>query len=168
MPKDQSISFNTLLKPFLKQSLFWQVAIAGLILDQGSKQIIVQTFQQPGQSWHLWPGVLHLTYVLNTGAAFSSFRGGAGWLKWLSLGVSVMIIFFVSKSPKLSRLEQFAYGCILAGALGNGIDRFYLGYVIDFLDFYLIKFPVFNVADTLINVGIIGLLISNFPRHRQV
>ncbi len=168
MARDRSSLLDVLVKFFLKQSLFWSVAIAGLIFDQGSKQIIVQTFQQPGQSWQVLPGVFHLTYVLNTGAAFSSFRGGAGWLKWLSLGVSVMIIFFVSKSPKLSRLEQFAYGCILAGALGNGIDRFYLGHVIDFLDFYLIKFPVFNVADTLINVGIIGLLISNFPRHRQV
>ena len=166
MASDRSFSVERLITIFRKDSLFWIVAIAGLILDQGSKQMIVQRFSQPGHSWQIWPGVFHLTYVLNTGAAFSSFRGGANWLKWLSLGVSVMIIFFVSRSSKLSRLEQFAYGCILAGAMGNGIDRFFLGHVIDFLDFYLIKFPVFNLADTFINIGIIGLLISNFYRPR--
>ncbi|BFM39345.1 signal peptidase II [Synechocystis sp. LKSZ1] len=144
--------------------LFWFVAITGLILDQKSKDWVVLTFQEPGQTWPLIPQVFHFTYVLNTGAAFSAFRGGAGWLKWLSLGVSFALMIFAWKTPKLSRLEQIAYGCLLAGALGNGLDRFFLGHVVDFLDFRLINFPVFNLADVLINLGMIGLLLAHFPR----
>jgi signal peptidase II len=151
-----------------KKSLFWLVAIAGLFLDQITKHWIVGHLQQPGTTLPLIPTIFHLTYVLNSGAAFSAFRGGSGWLKWLSLGVSIGLIIFVSRVPKISRLEQFAYGCILAGALGNGIDRFLWGQVVDFLDFRWIRFPIFNVADILINMGIIGLLISNLPRRYKV
>jgi signal peptidase II len=103
--------------------------------------------------------------VINTGAAFSAFRGGVGWLKWLSLLVSLGLMAFAYFGPHLNRWEQLAYGFILAGAFGNGIDRFLFGYVVDFLDFRLINFPVFNLADVFINIGIICLLISNFPHN---
>ena len=65
---------------------------------------------------------------------------------------------------KMRLTEQLGYGFILSGALGNGLDRFLFGYVVDFLDFRLINFPVFNLADVFINVGIIFLLISSFPQ----
>lgn len=67
----------------------------------------------------------------------------------------------------MNKIEQWGYGFILAGALGNGIDRFLFGYVVDFLDFRLIKFPVFNVADVSINLGIIFLLLSSFQRTEK-
>lgn len=143
-------------------SLLWPVAIAGVILDQGSKLWIMANLQEVGTSWPLWWGVFHLTYVLNTGAAFSLFRGGVDWLKWLSLLVSVGLIVMALKTPRLTRLEQLGYGAILAGAMGNGIDRFRLGHVVDFLDFRLINFPVFNWADVCINVGIVALIMANF------
>jgi signal peptidase II len=145
-----------------KNSIFWIVAIAGIVLDQLSKYWVASTFHPPINTLPIIPKVFHLTYVINTGAAFSVFRGGAGWLKWLSLGVSVGLILFVSRSPKIPKLEQYAYGFILAGALGNGIDRFLWGHVVDFLDFRLINFPIFNVADVLINLGIFCLLLANF------
>lgn len=66
--------------------------------------------------------------------------------------------------PGMRSLEQLGYGFILGGALGNGIDRFLAGSVVDFLDFRLIHFPVFNLADVSINVGIICLLIASFPK----
>ncbi|CCH64718.1 Lipoprotein signal peptidase [Richelia intracellularis HM01] len=66
--------------------------------------------------------------------------------------------------PRLSFWEKLGYGCILGGAMGNGIDRFISGYVIDFLDFRLINFPIFNLADVFINIGIISLLISAFSQ----
>ncbi|MBE9196353.1 MULTISPECIES: signal peptidase II [Synechocystis] len=144
-----------------KNPLFWQVAIAGIILDQISKLWVSQAMDPVGTTWPLWSGVFHFTYVLNTGAAFSAFRGGAGWLKWLSLGVSVGLIIFAGKVP-LRKLEQLGYGCILAGAVGNGIDRFLFGHVIDFLDFRLINFPIFNLADVSINIGIAALLWASF------
>lgn len=146
---------------FTKNPLFWQVAIAGLIVDQGSKIWVAQTFETVGTSWPIWPSVFHFTYVLNTGAAFSAFRGGAGWLKWLSLAVSLGLMIFAGRTP-LCRLEQLGYGCILAGAFGNGIDRFLLGHVVDFFDFRLINFPIFNMADVFINIGIACLLLASF------
>jgi len=62
----------------------------------------------------------------------------------------------------MKTFEQLGYSFILGGALGNGIDRFVSGSVVDFLDFRLIQFPVFNLADVFINVGIICLLIASF------
>jgi signal peptidase II len=144
-----------------KNPFFWVVAIAGLILDQVTKYAISQTFNQVGETVPLWAGIFHLTYVKNTGAAFSFFTGGVSWLRWLSLAVSLGLIV-LARLTRLGKLEQLGYGCVLAGAFGNGIDRFLFGYVIDFFDFRLINFPVFNIADVCINLGIIFLLAANF------
>jgi len=122
---------------FKKNRWFWIVAVIGLILDQVTKYITVQSFEQIGDTFPIIPGVFHFTFVINTGAAFSAFRGGVGWLKWLSLLVSL-------------GLMAFAY------------------FVVDFLDFRLINFPVFNLADVFINIGIICLLISTFPHKSRV
>jgi signal peptidase II len=146
-----------------KNRTFWIVALLGLILDQVTKFVIKQTFEL-GQSLPLWNGVFHLTYVTNKGAAFSLFAGQGGWLRWLSLLVSLGLIALVLFSPTLNKLEQMGYGFILAGALGNGIDRFFAGAVVDFLDFRLIQFPVFNVADICINIGIFFLLLVAFVK----
>ena len=145
-----------------KRRIFWTVALVGLILDQVTKYIVVQKFANINDSFPLWENVFHFTYVINTGAAFSFFRGGVGWLRWLSLIVSLGLMAFAWYVPKMNKLEQLGYGFILAGALGNGIDRFLFGYVVDFLDFRLIKFPVFNLADVSINLGILFLLIASF------
>jgi signal peptidase II len=145
-----------------KNRLFWLVAIVGLVLDRITKYWVEQNFTGVGDTFPLWKDVFHFTYVINTGAAFSAFRGGVGWLRWLSLGVSLLLAAFALYGPKLTKLEQLGYGCILAGALGNGIDRFFLSYVVDFLDFRAINFPVFNIADVAINLGIIWLLLSSF------
>ena len=147
-----------------KNPLFWLIAITFLILDQLTKYLIVQDFTEVGDTFPLWENVFHLTYVKNTGAAFSVFSGGVGWLRWLSLIVSLALIAFAFFGSKLSKLEQLGYGFVLAGALGNGIDRFLFGYVVDFLDFRLINFPVFNVADIAINFGIIFLLLTSFKK----
>ena len=141
---------------------FWLVAILGIIGDRLSKYIVVQKFAELGDTFPLWSGVFHFTYVINTGAAFSFFRGQVEILRWISLLVSLLLIIFVWRSPRLTLLEQLGYGFILSGAIGNGIDRFFLGYVIDFLDFRLINFPVFNLADVAINIGVILLLIASF------
>ena len=145
-----------------KKRIFWLVALLGLILDQLTKYLVTQTFTEIGDSFPLWENVFHFTYVINTGAAFSFFRGGVSWLRWLSLIVSLGLIVFAWYVPKMNKIEQLGYGFILAGALGNGIDRFLFGYVVDFLDFRLIKFPVFNLADVSINLGIVFLLLASF------
>lgn len=146
---------------YLKNRLFWVAAIVSLVLDQLTKYWIVQNFNLT-ETHPLLPGVFHLTYVTNTGAAFSLFTGKVEWLRWLSLGVSLGLMALAWFGGTLSIFEQLGYGLILGGALGNGIDRFVAGSVVDFLDFRLIQFPVFNLADVFINIGIICLLIGTF------
>ncbi|MGK7957226.1 MAG: signal peptidase II [Crocosphaera sp.] len=148
-----------------KNRWFWIVAFVGFGFDQITKYWVVQTFSNIGDTIPLWLGVFHFTYVINTGAAFSFFEGGAKWLRWLSLGVSLGLMALAWWGEKMKVTEQLGYGFILAGALGNGLDRFLFGYVVDFLDFRLINFPVFNLADVFINIGIIFLLIASFSPH---
>ena len=147
---------------------FLLVAILGIIFDQLTKYIVVQNFAEVGNTFPLWEDVFHFTYVINTGAAFSFFRGQVDILRWISLIVSVILIIFVWYSPKMSFLEQLGYGFILSGAIGNGIDRFLFGYVVDFFDFRLINFPVFNIADVAINIGVIILLLCSFNISPQL
>ena len=147
-----------------KNRLFWIAALVSLVLDHLTKYWVVQNFRL-NETWSLWSGVFHLTYVRNTGAAFSLFSGGEGWsLRWLSLLVSIGLMALAWFGPSLNRWEQWGYGLILGGALGNGIDRFVMGSVVDFLDFRLIQFPIFILADVSINVGIACLLIASFQK----
>lgn len=147
-----------------KNSVFWIAALISLGFDRFTKYWVVQNFEFK-ESWPLWPDVFHFTYVTNPGAAFSLFPGAA-WLRWLSLAVSLGLIALACFGPRFNPWEQAGYGLILAGALGNGIDRFVAGEVVDFLHFKLINFPIFNVADVSINLGIICLiLLSIFMPH---
>jgi signal peptidase II len=142
----------------LRNHLFWIAALIGLVADQLTKLWIVRNFEL-NQTLPILEGIFHLTFVTNKGAAFSLFSEQGGWLRWLSLAVSLGLLALGLLS-RLSRWEQVGYGCILAGALGNGIDRFFFGEVVDFLDFRIIRFPVFNLADISINIGILCLLIA--------
>ena len=144
---------------------FWIVGFIGVVIDQLTKYWVVMNFADIGDTWPLWPDVFHFTYVVNTGAAFSFFSGGVSWLRWLSLLVSIGLIAIARFGPKMPNSEQLGYGFIFAGAFGNGIDRFLFGYVVDFLDFRLINFPVFNLADSFINVGILFLLYATFKKQ---
>ena len=149
---------------FKKNWNFWIVALVSLIMDHLTKLWVVQNFE-PGETLPLWHSVFHLTYVTNTGAAFSLFsNGGILWLRWLSLLVSLGLMAMAWFGPRQHRWEQIGYGLILGGALGNGIDRFISGHVVDCLDFRLINFPIFNLADISINIVIWFLIIATFTQ----
>jgi signal peptidase II len=143
----------------IENSLYWTAAIVGLVLDQSSKYLALQ-YLKVLKSVPLIDGVLHLTYATNTGAAFSLFSDQIDWLKWVSMVVSLGLVAFGIFSKNLNRWEQAGYGCILAGAAGNGIDRFVAGYVVDFIDIRIIRFAIFNIADVSINVGLACLAIA--------
>lgn len=148
----------------IKNYYFWLAAIGSITIDILTKQAIVHNFQVM-QSVPLIPHVLHLTYIRNSGAAFSLFQG-QDWLRWLSLVVSVgLIAIGIFKS--FSTWEQWGFGLILAGAAGNGIDRLFFGSVVDFIDLRLINFAIFNWADVSINLGIICLLIYTYYPTRR-
>ncbi|WP_181256662.1 signal peptidase II [Merismopedia glauca] len=151
-----------------KNYLLWLAAILSLITDRLTKYWIVKTIPFKA-SWVFIPGLFNLTYVRNKGAAWSLFSDNGSWLRWLSLAVSLGLVAFALWGPVLKRWEQAGWGLILGGAIGNGIDRFIDGSVVDFIEFRLFEFPVFNIADTSINIGIICLLIASFrqPKPRK-
>tara|TARA_B100001939_G_scaffold275005_1_gene243028 strand:+ start:4311 stop:4766 length:456 start_codon:yes stop_codon:yes gene_type:complete len=146
---------------------FWIVLSAAglLMLDQLSKQSWLRHLE-PGVS-HRWiPGLLNLRLVWNDGAAFSLFRNGSAWLAWISLLVSVgLLIWIWSRGRQWSRWQASAAAFLLAGSVGNGIDRWRYGAVIDGLELVPFSFPVFNLADVAINLAVLCLLVDAIQRR---
>lgn len=104
-------------------------------------------------------GVFHITYVQNTGAAFSLLEGQQ-WFFLLTTPVIIFaIVFMLYKNHINHMLGKISTYLIIAGAIGNFIDRLFLGYVVDMFDFRLINFAVFNVADIFVTVGATLLFI---------
>lgn len=145
-----------------KNRLFWIVVIAGFMLDRLTKFWVVQTFKS-GQTLPLLPGVFHLTYVNNSGAAFSLFLETVDWLRWYRLGVGLAIMAFAWFKLMRRKGLQLGLGCFAAGSLGNAADGFLSGGIVDFLDFRLNPtMGVINLADILINLGLVFILVAFF------
>ena len=108
----------------------------------------------------------NLDYVKNFGAAFNIFNGSRIFLSILSITVTIFIIYLLLNNNNISKIDLLSYSFILAGTIGNGLDRIIKGYVIDFINLNLIDFPVFNVADISINVGII-LIAYSFIKNKR-
>ena len=129
-------------------------------LDQWTKYLTVTEIPLYGHVDAI-PGLFHLTYVQNTGAAFSLFEG-MQWLFALIFAVFTALIVWeaVRKTMPFSTLERWCIAAIYAGGLGNMIDRLRLGYVIDMIEVDFMEFPVFNVADCFITCGCAVLIAS--------
>jgi len=110
------------------------------------------------------PG-LYLTYVKNTGIAFGLFQGNSELLGWLSLAVGVLILLCLGYG-RSALWTRFSLSLIAAGALGNAIDRIGRGYVIDYLDIGPGLWPVFNLADALVVIGVLVLLLEGLFQRR--
>ena len=106
------------------------------------------------------PGLLRLTYVQNTGAAFSTFQGQQ-WLFALIFAIFTGLILheYFKKPMPFTKLERFCIAAIYGGGLGNVFDRVFRGYVVDMLKTQFMDFPVFNVADCFITCGCIVLIV---------
>ncbi len=133
----------------------WLIAAGLLVADQWTKWLVA-TRMPPADSVALIPGIVHLTFVQNTGMAFGLFRGFPGLFAMLALGVAAWIAVELVRPVLVEPAMQWALALILGGAVGNLIDRVRLGYVIDFLD--LRVWPVFNLADSAITIGVALLL----------
>ncbi len=129
------------------------IPLIGVVVDQLVKYWASTSLQANGPI-PLWEGVFHLTYQENTGAAFSILTGQ----RWLLLAVTVVLLggllWALFTGWMKNDWGRWSLRLIIAGAIGNMIDRFFLGYVVDLFDFCLIDFPVFNVADILLCVGV--------------
>jgi signal peptidase II len=137
-----------------------------LLLDQLSKSLAVANLPL-GSSAPLLPGLLSLQLVQNTGAAFSLFTGNPQLLGLVSLLVSIGIAVWIQRQEQLTLTRSLGVGLLLGGALGNGLDRWRLGYVVDFLAIVPVSFPVFNLADVAINLAVLCFAIELLGNHGQ-
>ncbi|MBI3319439.1 MAG: signal peptidase II [Candidatus Omnitrophica bacterium] len=140
----------------------WWIVALTVGADQLTKEA-VRSHCEPGQSIPLIPSVLHLTYVQNTGAAFGLFRGHPSVFIVLSVIIGVGVLLELLRHRHLIWPTDLALSLILGGAAGNLIDRVSWGWVIDFID--LRVWPVFNLADSAITVGVTLLLWQTIRPH---
>ncbi len=150
-----------------KNALKWcWLSVLVIVLDQLSKYLVVK-FLIPYQSLSVMP-FFNLTLMHNTGAAFSFLSGAGNVSLWIfsiiAIVVSMVLIVWLVRTPVERRWFGCALALVLGGALGNLLDRFVYGYVIDFLDFYYLgwHFAAFNLADSAISIGAVMLFIESF------
>ena len=133
------------------------VVVAVLIIDLGSKFLILQNFAL-GETVPLFPS-LNLHYARNYGAAFSFLADSGGWQRWffsgIAIGICVVLTVLMYRSKASQKLNNIAYALIIGGALGNLFDRLWHGFVVDMIDFYVgdWHFATFNLADSAICIG---------------
>ena len=147
------------------------LSLLAVILDQGSK-LVIDSSMRLYQSIPVMP-YFNLTYVHNTGAAFSFLSEAGGWQRWFFAGLAILISAVIA--VWLARLKQHetllavALSLVLGGAIGNLIDRLAYGYVIDFLDVYYgtWHWPAFNIADSAITLGVMLMLAESFGLGRS-
>ncbi len=107
-----------------------------------------------------------LDFVKNYGAAFNIFSGSRIFLSLISILFSILLIYLIIRKNTLNSFDLYSYSFILGGTIGNGIDRIYKGFVVDFINLNIVNFPVFNIADISINIGFIFLLYNIFKNKR--
>lgn len=147
------------------------LSVVVIALDQATK-VAAEIWLQYHDPVPVLP-FFNLMLSYNTGAAFSFLADAGGWQRWffvlLALGVSAVIVFWLSRLPPAQRWVAVALSLVLGGAIGNVIDRLAYGHVIDFLDFFVGQWhwPTFNIADSAITIGVAVLLIDGLFGGRR-
>ena len=143
------------------QFLYYALFVLGIVAaDQWTKYLTVANIGLY-QDVEFIPGFLGLTYVQNTGAAFSSFEGQQWLFALIFLVFTGAILWEYFKKPMpFSKFDRWCIAAVYGGGLGNMIDRLRLGYVVDMIETKFMRFPVFNVADCFITCGCIAMMVS--------
>ena len=155
MPKKNLIIFSIISIVFFLDFVTKNYAITNLLLNHSEA---INTY-------------LNFTLAFNYGAAFSFLSDAGGWQRWFFVIFSIIVVFFISYILiKDKESEYISYSLVLGGALGNLYDRIFLGYVIDFIEFHYNDFywPIFNIADIAISIGVILLLYSMFLKDNKI
>jgi len=147
--------------------LLW-ISVVVVVLDQLSKFWMLASFEEY-EVLTVWP-VFNLTLVFNTGAAFSFLSDAGGWQRWFFVAIGVVVsavmVVWLGKLQPRERLTAYGLAFVIGGAIGNLIDRVWLGKVVDFLQWHWQDWywPSFNLADSAITLGVVLLLIDGlFP-----
>ncbi len=151
------------LRSLLPQSKLWLVAVLVFGGDQLVKAVVVANLAR-GESWPV-DGFVRITHVWNTGSAFSLLRDQNGLMTIVSLGATVLLVFYLRSSGIESRLARFGLALALGGAAGNIFDRIRLGHVTDMFD--IGRWPIFNTADSAILVGFVLIFWNLWPSGKS-
>jgi len=147
------------MKLYFKYKINYLLTISFFcILDQVSKIYINLNLNK---LYNLDLFIFNIDFVRNYGAAFNLLSGSRFFLSFISVISAIILSYFIFISEN-KHINKYGLSFILAGSIGNGIDRILKGYVIDFIKIKFIDFPVFNIADIVINIGVLILIISHF------
>jgi signal peptidase II len=137
------------------------ISLLFVVIDQVVKILVINKMALQ-QSITIINNFFNITYVRNTGAAWSILSGNVLLLIMISVLALVTIYYYLIKDKDLNKIDIVSYSMLIGGIIGNLIDRIVHGYVIDYLDFTIFNynFPIFNIADTLIVISIIIIGIS--------
>ncbi|TMW74059.1 signal peptidase II [Alteribacter natronophilus] len=148
--------------------MYYAIALIIIVLDQITKWIVVQRMEQ-GESIPIIENVFHLTSHRNAGAAFGILQGQM-WLFYIATAiVLVFVTYYIQTQGKYNPLFGTSLGLVLGGAIGNFIDRLLFNEVVDFIDVYIgtYNFPIFNVADMALTIGVGMLIVYVFIEDRK-
>ena len=142
---------------------YLSLSIFIILIDQFTKYLVSYNYKLFINKDFL---LFKLDFVKNYGAAFNIFSGSRIFLSLISILFSILLIYLIFRKNTLNSFDLYSYSFILGGTIGNGIDRIYKGFVVDFINLNIINFPVFNIADISINIGFIFLLYNIFKNNR--
>jgi len=142
---------------------FLSLSILIILIDQITKYLMFYNYKTLINKDFI---LFRLDLVKNYGAAFNILSGSRLFLSFISIIFSILLVYLILRKNTLKPLNLYTYSFILGGTVGNGIDRVFKGFVIDFINLNIINFPVFNIADISINIGFIFLLYSSFKKNR--
>lgn len=140
---------------------YYGLALILIMIDQLTKWVVVQTMTI-GQSIEVIPNLLYWTSYRNKGAAWGILEGQMAFFFIITILVVAGLVYFLHKEVNGYQLLGYSVGLLLAGAIGNFIDRLFRGEVVDFVDTYPFgyNFPIFNVADMALTFGVILMVIG--------
>ncbi|WP_219914541.1 signal peptidase II [Thalassobacillus sp. CUG 92003] len=147
---------------------YYVLALIIIVVDQWTKWLVV-TYMELGQSMRIIEGFFYLTSHRNKGAAWGILQGQMWFFYIITVIVIFFVLYYLQQYAKKSPWTGLALGLILAGAIGNFIDRLFRREVVDFFDFILFRydFPIFNVADSSLVVGVAIIMIATFADDRK-
>ena len=142
---------------------FILLSIIIVVIDQFTKYFISRNYESLINKKLIF---FSIDYVKNYGAAFNLFSGSRIFLSMVSFIITLALIYIILKIKNITNIDLISYSFILGGSIGNGIDRISKGYVIDFININFLNFPIFNVADISINIGII-IIFYCFIKYKR-
>lgn len=152
--------------------IFWSIfVVLGVLMDFSTKYAAEHLLLY-GQSVPVFEG-FSWTLAYNPGSAFSFLADQGGWQRWFFIGItlviSVVLFVWIKRTTSVEKLLRVGLACVLVGAIGNFIDRVFLGHVIDFIHVYYgdRHFPIFNVADIFVTTGVGFIIISSFIEKKR-